>query len=582
MSKRKLEEVDKARHALEQSDSILNTDVLKSVTRFCQAGGTPPEVVELLSDNFRGFVQMTNLLTDWMPLIGYSEPATQKLITDNLTDSINTKFNPQRADAVFSSASSAPKWLEQMIDNSDWRALLYSLSGAHKNCLLLNFAIQSISDAGHQHEIASSRAGSSDLAVYTGVLQTELIRLQSVPLDTLTTELETFVGMASESHAGYLLAQIIILRTQQILPRENQLLSLLSQELEEHAVKHCSGSARNTSWQLAGVQEYPVLFTTLNFLVRNGQKVSMTDIIKLERLYSSATPPPVRFLQRKDVLLLLLSQLFDAEKQQPAANRAKLQFLISYAACASAGTAARPTEAIESTVDALEKAKSACLMNPHAIEELKQLVHSLRPLVIDKPVVALGVLEWIRIQILKQGSARESCTTAYLSLMATMMQEHPLLWPMLLSVLTQCLYLQLACKGGAAKDQRIELAAAERWKRQILDATVQLLRHGCVLPVLTALTQWAQQGADAALHRHAVSKVFETAEPPYSAQFAGALVQLVCVKAQGVGEALKASINELLEECDRLKPQLSKAVLSSVAELSAACAEKAKEKPDNT
>ena len=298
-----------------------------------------------------------------------------------------------------------------MIENSGWRALLYSLSGTHKNCLLLNFAIQSISDAGHQHEIAASRAGASDLAVYAGVLQTELIRLQGVPLDALAAEVDTFVNMASETHTAYLLARIIITRTQLVLPNESQVLSRLGQDLEEHAVKHGSHAARITSWQLAGVQEYPQLFTTLNFLMRTNQKVSMTDVIKLAGLYSGMKPPPVRFLQRKDVMLLLLSQLFDSEKQIPAANRAKLEFLISYGACVSPEGGAATAEAIESTTAALEKARAACLINPHAGEELKQLVHTLRPLVIEKPVVAIGVLDWIKGQLFKGGSSLESCTS---------------------------------------------------------------------------------------------------------------------------------------------------------------------------
>ena len=216
MSKRK--RLDECRQLLEQPDSVLNSDVQNTVARFIESGGLPSEALELLSDNFKGYPQMTNILCEWMELMGHSRPATEKLITEYLASAITERFSKERADSAFEKAHAQPVWLDEMIQDPTWRGLLYKLSGANKNCLLLDFAIQQISDAGHQQEIAASTAVASDLAVFGGVLETELVRLHTLPPDSLQVEFDTFVRMASQSQSTYLLAQVVLLRAQELKP----------------------------------------------------------------------------------------------------------------------------------------------------------------------------------------------------------------------------------------------------------------------------------------------------------------------------------------------------------------------------
>ena len=71
---------------------------------------------------------------------------------------------------------------------------MYELSARHRNCLLLNYAIQRILKAGHEDEVAG--VGSS-LASYFGVFHRLLAnRLKEVPqasperLDALAAELK--------------------------------------------------------------------------------------------------------------------------------------------------------------------------------------------------------------------------------------------------------------------------------------------------------------------------------------------------------------------------------------------------------
>jgi hypothetical protein len=51
------------------------------------------------------------------------------------------------------------------------------LSEVHPSCLMLNFAIQRISDAGHQTEIASLATASTNFGVFNRVLSHSLLQL---------------------------------------------------------------------------------------------------------------------------------------------------------------------------------------------------------------------------------------------------------------------------------------------------------------------------------------------------------------------------------------------------------------------
>ena len=65
--------VNHAAH-LHDQDSIISPNVLNDVTDFINEGGDPNEVVELLSENFRGTVNMSNLMVDWLLALGNEAP----------------------------------------------------------------------------------------------------------------------------------------------------------------------------------------------------------------------------------------------------------------------------------------------------------------------------------------------------------------------------------------------------------------------------------------------------------------------------------------------------------------------------
>eukprot|EP01027_Heterolobosea_sp_BB2_P024183 GEZU01036395.1.p1 GENE.GEZU01036395.1~~GEZU01036395.1.p1 ORF type:complete len:225 (-),score=31.11 GEZU01036395.1:3-617(-) len=160
--------LQKCKEVLAQPDSIMDPNILLNLKNYIQAGGRPENVIELLSTSYRGYAEMVNLIcSNWLPLCGFSEEDISKLVVDHLKGVIQDNFNPKKADEIFSAgASRAPKWLEFMISSPEWRRLIYHLSEKNKDCLMLNFAIQKISEAGHQDEIATVTSAATFFRVF--------------------------------------------------------------------------------------------------------------------------------------------------------------------------------------------------------------------------------------------------------------------------------------------------------------------------------------------------------------------------------------------------------------------------------
>lgn len=70
-----------------------------------------------------------------------------------------------------------------MIDHATWRSLIYRLAEEYPDCLMLNFTIKLISDAGFQSEITSISTAAQQIEVYSRVLKTAIIKFLTNPDD---------------------------------------------------------------------------------------------------------------------------------------------------------------------------------------------------------------------------------------------------------------------------------------------------------------------------------------------------------------------------------------------------------------
>lgn len=74
-----------------------------------------------------------------------------------------------------------------MIDHHTWRSLIYRLAEEYPDCLMLNFTIKLISDAGFQSEITSISTAAQQIEVFSRVLKTAITKFLSSPDDVQKT-----------------------------------------------------------------------------------------------------------------------------------------------------------------------------------------------------------------------------------------------------------------------------------------------------------------------------------------------------------------------------------------------------------
>lgn len=63
-----------------------------------------------------------------------------------------------------------------MIHHPTWRSLIYRLAEEYPDCLMLNFTIKLISDAGFQSEITSISTAAQQIEVFSRVLKTSITK----------------------------------------------------------------------------------------------------------------------------------------------------------------------------------------------------------------------------------------------------------------------------------------------------------------------------------------------------------------------------------------------------------------------
>ncbi|VDP08398.1 unnamed protein product [Heligmosomoides polygyrus] len=105
------------------------------------------------------------------PFYGKMEAA--KSVENTLASLIAKHFSPDTADTIFEDGG-VIEWLPELINHRRWRTLLYELMDQYPNCLMLNFAVKLISDAGFQTEISTVSSAAQQLDIFSRVLLTSI------------------------------------------------------------------------------------------------------------------------------------------------------------------------------------------------------------------------------------------------------------------------------------------------------------------------------------------------------------------------------------------------------------------------
>eukprot|EP01125_Pyxidicula_operculata_P007528 TRINITY_DN2556_c0_g1_i2.p1 TRINITY_DN2556_c0_g1~~TRINITY_DN2556_c0_g1_i2.p1 ORF type:complete len:491 (-),score=73.21 TRINITY_DN2556_c0_g1_i2:36-1508(-) len=431
------------------------------------------------------------------------------------------RFDPKKADSIIQKSQQAPDWLPRMIDEPKWRQLIYTLSKEHKDCELLNFTIQLISEAGHQTEIASLTSASIYFSVFNRVLSGTLERVIRTRDETeLDKILPDFKQMCNHSQHTYSYAQAM-LRQLSAEPNGANLVRL-SEELYDSVKEYPMAEKLDTLLSDYSSSAEDLKVSIVSIIQRKS--VGHGDVLKLHGLYTSPQPPPVHYIRRPDILQYLIRALFlPGGEAIPMEYRDCYYYVLAYTSCKREGNTLTDPEKdeINNVINALRECSNIC-HRLYVGRELQSMVSLLSEYLVF-PVVSMGVLFWSSVPLSDPGWYVTNYNTQSIQILLDLLKEMSSI-----NVFQRREILKLFTKMFTLETELDSLASLDV-KRKILDGMIYLMECGCVLPVLDTVENWCTEGIDQSLIRYFVTKVLDMVGPPYSKTFIDHFLKVVSV-----------------------------------------------------
>ncbi|KAG5887037.1 hypothetical protein JTB14_029996 [Gonioctena quinquepunctata] len=503
------------------SDYIMEPGIFSQLKRYFQSGGNPLQVIEELSQNYTAVAQMANLIAEWLIIGGVKVTDVQAMVENHLKEMILKTFDPKKADTIFTEEGETPAWLTQLIEHPTWRSLIYRLAEEYPDCLMLNFTIKLISDAGFQGEITSISTAAQQLEVFSRVLKTSISSFLINPEEWQNTSKECAKMVCHGQHT-YVYSQVII----HILARESKggsSMKRLSQEITKCAQKN-GNDITPITMALNGASAYPTACQALTAMLSKNN-LNPADITVLYRNYNGPDPPPIDLIRTPQFLELLIDSLFKPGVKLNPDYKPKYIHLLAYASSVSEAQQKKGQkrtsnkDELQPTIRAIETVHNICNGNKGSSEliaELSTIYQSLK-----FPVVSIGIIRWVECTV-TEPSYFKLCTEhtpIHLALIDEVVTLHPLLHNQVLDLLIRLF---------ESKQDELEILVQLEMRKMVLDRMVNLLCSGCVVPVVKYIKQcWQRGDTDISLIRYFVTEVLETIGPPYSSEFVHLFMPMV-------------------------------------------------------
>uniref|UniRef100_A0A8C4R300 Negative elongation factor complex member C/D n=1 Tax=Eptatretus burgeri TaxID=7764 RepID=A0A8C4R300_EPTBU len=363
-------------------DFIMEPTIFNTLKRYFQAGGSPEHVIQLLSENYTAVAQTVNLLAEWLIQTGVEPEQVQEMVENHLKSLLIKHFDPRKADSIFTEEGATPAWLEQMIAHATWRDLFYKLAEAHPDCLMLNFTVKLISDAGYQGEIMSVSTACQQLEVFARVLRTSLSSILDGGEESLEKTLPEFAAiltlLAQEEQGGSVLRR-------------------LSQEVQRYAQDRGHDVSQITL-ALGNASAYPRACQALGAMLSKAA-LNPADITTLYKMFTSLDPPPVELVRVPAFLDLFMHTLFKPGAKVNPDHKHKYIYILAYTTSVVETWKKNKRvninkDELKTTSKAIETAHVLCCNENKGSSELLAELATLYQC-IRFPVVAVGVLRWV-------------------------------------------------------------------------------------------------------------------------------------------------------------------------------------------
>ncbi|XP_066868885.1 negative elongation factor C/D isoform X9 [Kogia breviceps] len=450
-------------HKFSTRDYIMEPSIFNTLKRYFQAGGSPENVIQLLSENYTAVAQTVNLLAEWLIQTGVEPVQVQETVENHLKSLLIKHFDPRKADSIFTEEGETPAWLEQMIAHTTWRDLFYKLAEAHPDCLMLNFTVKKMVCHG-EHTYLFAQA------------------LMSV--------------LAQEEQGGSAVRRI-------------------AQEVQRFAQER-GHDASQITLALGTAASYPRACQALGAMLSKGA-LNPADITVLFKMFTSMDPPPVELIRVPAFLDLFMQSLFKPGARINQDHKHKYIHILAYAASVvetwkKNKRVSINKDELKSTSKAVETVHNLCCNENKGASELVAELSTLYQC-IRFPVVAMGVLKWVdwTVSEPRYFQLQTDHTPVHLALLDEISTCHQLLHAQV---------LQLLVKLFETEHSQLDVMEQLELKKTLLDRMVHLLSRGYVLPVVSYIRKCLEKlDTDISLIRHFVTEVLDVIAPPYTSDF---------------------------------------------------------------
>lgn len=512
---------------LQMPDFVMEPQIEAVLGTYFQCGGDPETVVESLCENYSCMGQIGNILSEWISDLEPDKAIVQECLETTLSTLICKHFQPELADKIFE-AEGGPgiEWLPDLISHGPWRCLVYQLAEQYPHCLMLNFAVKLISDAGFQHEISNVNTAAQQLEIFSRVLLSAIDEVLAEHRRGPMTEkyekaFEELVRVVCHSEHTYLYTQTLLhVMSQEEGGMRAASCAHLSQALHKMAHEREQDTAALYVALLQPQEDQipPNLIQAMHTMM-SKQCLNPADITLLYQQYVSSNPPPVELIREPLFVDLLIDSLFSYEGVKVHTDhRPKYVYLLAYASCVGEqqanGVRTQCRQELDTTRDGVERLVALLESADDLLKELQQLLYSIRI-----PVVAAGLLHYVKGYLLSDDMIGEP-ETIHLVLLDQIASSHPNLHLRVFQMLCE-LYDRQSSLNEAAE------VIMER-QRNVIDRFVHLLSVGLALPVAEKVNKMFRDGQiDISLVRYFAVEVLEIVSPPYSQDFIDVFLPIV-------------------------------------------------------
>ncbi|KAH9371431.1 hypothetical protein HPB48_013115 [Haemaphysalis longicornis] len=496
-------------------DFIMEPGIFAQLKRYFQAGGNPEQVVDLLLENYQAVAQTANLLAEWLIMAGMKITEVQGLVEDHLKQMILKHFDPKKADSIFNDEGETPAWLTEMIEHPTWRSLVYKLAEEYPDCLMLNFTIKLISDAGFQAEITSISTASQQLEVFSRVLRAATDNFLEGGEERMDQNLSELTRMVCHGEHTYLYSQAV-LHTLAQEPRGGSNVRRLAQEVSRHA-QRSGHDPTPITMALNGASAYPRACQALSAMLSPVTPSTRPTSPCCTRCTRRPTRPPWTSCGSRTSWTSCWTPCSDRGRGLNPEHRPKYVYLLAYAGSVyetrrKGVRRALSREELRPTQAAVEKVAALCQErrgSSELVPELGALFQAMR-----FPVVALGVVHWVEHTVSDPSYFTLSTehTPLHLALLDEVVVCHTTLHQKVLDLLVRLF--------ESPPHEELDVLVQLERRKMLLDRMVHLLSRGCVVPVVGYVRAcWERQDTDVSLIRYFVTEVLDVIAPPYTPDF---------------------------------------------------------------